>query len=133
MGLILGFVLAARLDGDLYTEDAFQKGRKLLKHFSKTSPLSKKFYDILSSLSEAITMRRDQITAERTDLDLGVQRLLQFGPSSVEPDFDTENTIAPLQDLETQFNGEEWDFFADQLNTFLPFPSDSFGSFLDQF
>lgn len=154
-GLILGFVIAVRLEGPTHVEDAFRKARKLLKFLAKTSSLAREFYDMLTSLLEAVNIRRSvRAKFGTTASQPVVERLVdsdfcQFLESKSRLSSQNSSETIPVEQREEHvssegdtfdngsggfdFQSDEWQLFESQVSGFLPFPTDSFNLFLDSF
>lgn len=158
-GLVLGFAMSVDASGHSDAEDAYRNARKVLKTLSRTSSLAKEYYDILSSLLQAINMHRRQKAKQgHPQSRQSVGRLLEFDigrlpsqSSSVagvatqlsSPDDarygPSANDLHPTGDefdgvdmnVGFDYGSEEWLQFANQVSGFLPMNNDSLGLFFD--
>nr|POE74029.1 hypothetical protein CFP56_72333 [Quercus suber] len=158
-GLVLGFAMSVDATGHSDAEDAYRNARKVLKTLSKTSSLAKEYYDILSSLLQAINMyRRQKAKQGHPQSRHSVGRLLEFDisrPSSrlldptgiasalgspEEPIYghSTNDFMITGDDFdggninsEFDYGSEQWLQFANQVSGFLPMNNDSLGSFFN--
>nr|POE72285.1 hypothetical protein CFP56_12161 [Quercus suber] len=159
-GLVLGFAMSVDATGHSDAEDAYRNARKVLKTLSKTSSLAKEYYDILSSLLQAINMyRRQKAKQGHPQSRHSVGRLLEFDigrPLSQSMDAVGMGTtlsspeehlygpnpsefMLPVSDYDGSGNinpgfdygSEEWLQFANQVSGFLPLNNDSLGSFFN--
>lgn len=120
----------------LSVEEAFRQARKVLKFLARSSALAKKFYDMLSSLLEAVMMlRRRQLRDAVGSSD--VPLLVAFGsneenagsvgsrtelPQPVQTTGGQNIGMDSIADvsIESLFSPEEWEAFTDQFYISIP-------------
>ncbi|CZT14130.1 uncharacterized protein RCC_00103 [Ramularia collo-cygni] len=64
-GLLLGFSMFAQSDPVPEIEEAFRNAITVLERLAKFSPQARHYFDILTSFSEAVYLRREQLGRER--------------------------------------------------------------------
>lgn len=91
-GLLLGFSMFAQVEPVPEIDEAFQNAIAVLERLAQFSPQARHYFEILSTFSDAINTRREQLGRERR------KKSDRFVSQIFTADFNAGNVAAPTQD-----------------------------------